>query len=400
MLAPEPFFEPRGTPISVYLRLQLLARLGHQVTVLTYHLGQPVDLPGVRHHRIPNLRFVPTVKVGPSWAKPVLDALLLALAVRHLLTGKYQAIHSHEEAAFFGMMLAALFRLPHVYDMHSSLPRQFANFRFGNWWPLVKTFERLERWVLRSCFAVITVGYDLEAHVRRINPNARQVRLENLPVHAAELPTSAETVAALRARLQLEQRLCIVYTGTLEAYQGLDLLLDCARLVAGREPSSLFLWVGGRPDQVRHWRRLVSRNNLQDHVWLTGSVPVAAALAYVEAADIVVSPRREGTSIPLKIYTYLQAGKPVVATRSPAHTQVLTADTAVLVEPTSEGLASGILHLVADPALRQALGDRARALAQEKFSAADQLAKLAELYRCVEAAAGSVTPPASTALSK
>jgi len=44
-IAPEPFLEPRGTPISMYHRVLGLTRLGHQVDLLTYHLGDSVELP-------------------------------------------------------------------------------------------------------------------------------------------------------------------------------------------------------------------------------------------------------------------------------------------------------------------------------------------------------------------
>ncbi len=396
MLAPEPFFEPRGTPISVYMRLQLLSRLGHTVTVLTYHLGQAIDVPGVRVARVPNLRFITRVKAGPSWAKPMLDALLSGLALQHLLTGRYDAIHTHEEAAVIGMLLGAVFGKPHIYDMHSSLPRQFANFRFGSWWPLVKVFELLERWVLHTCQAVITVGEDLERIVRRVRPEARVVRLENLPAQAFGVGPSVEAVAAIRAQLALAERVCIVYAGTFEPYQGLDLLLDSAAIVARQAPAALFVWIGGRPDQVQYWRDRLAANGLQRHVRLVGTVPWMESLAYLEAADILVSPRRDGPSTPLKIYTYLLAGKPVVATRSVSHTQVLSASPAVLVEPTPEALAAGILRLTGDSALRQALGAQVGAYAREHFNISKQLDRLAELYEHIEVSPGCAraAPPA------
>jgi glycosyltransferase involved in cell wall biosynthesis len=395
MLAPEPFFEARGTPISVYLRLQLLSGLGHNVTLLTYHIGQAIELPGVRVFRIPGVPFIRQVRAGPSWAKPLLDLLLFALAFKHLLTGRYDALHTHEEAAILGMVLAALFRKPHIYDMHSSLPRQFANFRFGNWWPVVKLFELLERWVVRTCQAVIVVGSDLEEIVRRIRPEVSLARLENLPVQACGISLKPEAVAAVRSRLALGDRPCIVYAGTFEAYQGLDLLLESAILVARDQPASQFILVGGRVDQVDYWRKQVSARNLQDHVAVVGAVPLAASLAYLETADILVSPRRDGTSVPLKIYSYLQAGKPVVATRSPAHTQVLSDATAILVDATPESMAAGILRLTSDAALREAMGARARALALEKFSLADQLATLSELYRPLDVAVVRAQPGSS-----
>jgi hypothetical protein len=46
MIAPEPFLETRGTPISVYQRLCALFSLGHEVDLLTYHVGQDTNIPG------------------------------------------------------------------------------------------------------------------------------------------------------------------------------------------------------------------------------------------------------------------------------------------------------------------------------------------------------------------
>jgi hypothetical protein len=48
MLAPEPFFEPRGTPFSEYHRLKALSELGHSVDLVTYPFGSDVALPNLR----------------------------------------------------------------------------------------------------------------------------------------------------------------------------------------------------------------------------------------------------------------------------------------------------------------------------------------------------------------
>ena len=44
MIAPEPFFEPRGTPFSEYHRIRALTELGHQVDLVTYPFGQDVAI--------------------------------------------------------------------------------------------------------------------------------------------------------------------------------------------------------------------------------------------------------------------------------------------------------------------------------------------------------------------
>ncbi len=51
MIAPEPFFEPRGTPFSEFHRIRALTDLGHEVDLVTYPFGQDVVMPGLRVFR-------------------------------------------------------------------------------------------------------------------------------------------------------------------------------------------------------------------------------------------------------------------------------------------------------------------------------------------------------------
>jgi len=69
MLAPEPFFQPRGTPFSEYFRIKALSDLGHRVDLITYHLGEDVKINNLKILRIPDLFYIKKIKIGPSWAK-------------------------------------------------------------------------------------------------------------------------------------------------------------------------------------------------------------------------------------------------------------------------------------------------------------------------------------------
>jgi glycosyltransferase involved in cell wall biosynthesis len=170
MVAPQPFFEPRGTPISIYQRLEALSAIGHHVDLLTYPLGQDVTFPNVRIFRTRRIGFIRNVRVGPSRAKILLDFFLMLKTLWMLITNHYDVIHSHEEAAFFCAPLAILFRRPHLYDMHSILPRQLTNFDYGNRRLFIRLFECLEKMVLKTSQAVITIGSDIEEYVIKINP--------------------------------------------------------------------------------------------------------------------------------------------------------------------------------------------------------------------------------------
>jgi glycosyltransferase involved in cell wall biosynthesis len=383
MIAPEPVFEPRGTPISVYQRLWALSRLGHWVDLLTYPVGNDIALPGVRVHRLPNIAFIKEVRIGPSIAKLFLDLLLFCKAFLMLARGQYDVIHSHEEAAFFSVILAALFHTRHLYDMHSSLPKQLPHYDVAMArHPLsIRLFEILERWVLQTCDLVLTVGADLEQVVRRINPSVPMIRIENLAVEFEDADRLVSTPDAIKQRLGLGDRIPVVYTGTLESYQGIGLLLESAQIVAKLADQVCFVIVGGRPEQVEFWQGEVRKRCLEDKMRFVGTVSPAEALAYLDVAEILVSPRIDGTSVPLKVYSYLHAGKPVVATEVPAHTQVLNHANCVLVRPDSDGIAEGILRLVQEPTLRQRLGDKAKSCSETINSSVGYLAKIEEAYK-------------------
>ena len=79
MLAPEPFFEPRGTPISIYFRIHALGELGHRSpSSPTPSERMSPASTALRIVRSPNLLGIRRVKIGPSLAKIPLDFLLSA----------------------------------------------------------------------------------------------------------------------------------------------------------------------------------------------------------------------------------------------------------------------------------------------------------------------------------
>ncbi len=98
---------------------------------MTYPLGEDVSFKNLRIFRVPNLLRLKKIKIGPSYAKVPLDALLTLKAGFRVLTKRYDLIFSHEEAALPGVVLSRLGRVPHIYDMHSSLPQQLENFEFS-----------------------------------------------------------------------------------------------------------------------------------------------------------------------------------------------------------------------------------------------------------------------------
>ena len=160
------------------------------------------------------------------------------------------------------------------------------------------------------------------------------------------------TVAAVRRAWAPEGTKVILYTGTLEPYQGVPLLLESMVAVSRSHPEAVLVVAGGRPDQMETLQPLADELGVADQVRMVGQVPATLIPACLGAADILVSPRERGSNTPLKIFSYLRSGRPIVATDIVSHTQILDGQSCVLVPPTATGLAGGIEGLLEDGPLR------------------------------------------------
>jgi glycosyltransferase involved in cell wall biosynthesis len=98
-------------------------------------------------------------------------------------------------------------------------------------------------------------------------------------------------------------------------------------------------------------------------------------------ADILVSPRTKGENTPMKLYSYLLSGKPVLATRLSTHTQVVSEEQALLVDPTVESMAEGMDQLLRSSELRTQLGLSGRRLAEEQYSSSAFQERLSRFYQ-------------------
>ncbi|MGH6943594.1 MAG: glycosyltransferase family 4 protein [Geminicoccaceae bacterium] len=385
MVAPQPFFRARGTPFSILHRIRALIGAGHRVDLVTYPFGEDVPMAGLRIFRCKRPPFVHDVKIGPSIAKLIVDAPLYLRTVRALREDHYDVLHSHEEAAFFAVGLARKRGIRHVYDMHSSLPQQLRNFRAYDVGTIRFLFERLERSVLQTCDGVITICPELADIVAEVSPSAPHAMIENTADDSELFGRSTEDV---RATLHLKDRRIILYTGTLERYQGIDLLLGAVSRIRPRHPDARLLIVGGRPDQVKRYEAMARSKGIAAAVTFVGAVHPSRIPAFFEAADLIVSSRSSGTNTPLKIYGYMRSRRPLVATNLPTHTQALDSEVACLVEPTEEGLAVGMARVLEDSAFGQRIAEAAAARASQRFSHAAYIRKVTEFYERVASRSG------------
>lgn len=374
-LAPQPFFEVRGTPLAVLHMTGALAELGHEVDLLTFPQGEPAATPGVRHLRSLPLP-VGRVKAGPSLAKIALDVPFVAEAVLRLAFGGYDVVHAVEESAHLVAPFARMLGVPLVVDVDSSIPDQLRYSGFATGGPLLWLADTLEGHALRHSAAAVTVCQSLTDGVKRRAPGIPVFQVEDPPlVDARQLPPP-EVVAALRRELGLGEGPVVLYSGNFEAYQGVELLLEAVPLVAGAQ----FLFMGGRTAEIERLRARAGELGVGSRSFFSGTRPPAELPAFLALADVLCSPRVKGENTPFKIYSYLASGKPIVATRITTHTQLLDDSLAFLVPPTAAGLADAIDRALGHPDEARARAVRGLELIDREYSVARYREKVGRAY--------------------
>ena len=397
LVAPQSFFTVAGTPINVLHMCRALTRLGYEVHVVTLPLGDDVAMPGLHCHRAARVPFVRRIPIGFSVSKALSDVLLAVEVLRLLRRHRFLAVHGIEEAAFFGVPLARLFGVCAVADLDSDICEQLRCHRSVLARGLAGLASTLRRIVLHQSTCAVTVAPRLTDIVGQVSPGTRVFEIRDTPVGSTTAAPDPRTVEDLRREFGVDAACSVVYTGNFDTRQGIDLLVRAMPAVRARIAEATLLLVGGELREIREVRALARALGVSHAVRLAGKRAPELMPAFMRLAAVLVSPRCEPLVTPLKIYSYMASGRPIVATDLPTHTQVLDADSAVLVPATPEGIAAGIVQTLQDPAAASRRAERARWLVDQNHTFEHFQRRLSEVYeyvqRCRE---GGPVEPTST----
>jgi glycosyltransferase involved in cell wall biosynthesis len=308
VIAPQPFYQERGTPIATRLLIEALQAAGNEVDVLTYHVGDDPKLPGVRVFRAPAVPFVHDVPIGFSVRKMLCDVALLwrlfTLTRRH----RYDVLHAVEEAVFLSLLVRGigggrkgLGNTPSggcrvVYDMDSSLPEQLVG-RYGQLRAVDGVLRRFERLAIARSDLVMAVCEDLATRARGYATKTPVDVVEDVSL-LGDARANGD-VEDLRRELP-DGTVLALYVGNLEHYQGVDVLLEA--LAKLEQPLLRFVAIGGNAESVAAYRTRAAALGLGEIATFVGARPVDRLGAYLEQADVLVSPRLTGHNTPMKLY--------------------------------------------------------------------------------------------------
>ena len=158
----------------------------------------------------------------------------------------------------------------------------------------------------------------------------------------------------------------VVFIGRHESRKGLPVLLRAWPEVARRTGARLRL-IGADPLSVRFLLRRLGMDEAT--IDILGIVPTDTLVEEVSRAKVLAAPSIGGESFGMVLTQAYAAATPVVASDIPGYDEVATTDTGILVPPGDErALAAALIELLEDEPRRVALGTRARAVAEERYS--------------------------------
>jgi glycosyltransferase involved in cell wall biosynthesis len=386
MIAPQPFYAERGTPMNVKLMCQVLGGAGYQIDLLVFPTGTDIAMENVNIIRLPNLLRATAIPVGPSFIKLAYDIELILVSLCLLLTKKYDMVHGIEEGGFLSVFWGRLFKIASIFDLDSSISEQLKYSQFIKSRLLLNFVKRIEIWCFKNSNLVITVCQALSKRVLNQYSRANICQIEDIPLSREKTPGQNCTDALIR-RYRLENTLRIVYTGNLAAYQGIDLLIEAYSVLLSMDHkghSCKLIIIGGSEEQIEHYKRIARVAKLDNSICWVGQRPADEMGAWMEACHALVSPRSEGENTPLKIYTYMSSGKPLVATRRLTHLQVLNDSVAFLADPEPEAFGAAIYSALHDQESALKKAKRAKTLVEENYSFDVFRRKLLEAYAFVD----------------
>lgn len=385
MLAACPFPARQGTQVYLHQLARQLVQRGHQVELVTYGLGQG-DVAGfdaLAPYRVHRAAAVPghqKIAAGPSWGRPVADALLTLRAVQVVTRLRRQGqppllIHAHNyEGALAGALVSRACGLPLFYHAHNLMGDELESY--------TDPARRRERALWRA------LGQGLDRWVPGLGHGGASVsqeallRLEALgsaPPGMVHLPPAVELGQAAPIEAPPGGWPPLVYMGNADGYQNLDLMLEAlARLP--ESPDAGISCAIVTEDAPSRWEPLLRRHpGARRRVRVVPHGPFAQALAWLEGAQVALLPRTVASGFPVKLINYLAASRPVVACRGGAQGLEARHGVAVVPDGDVEGFAQAVARLLQEEDWRMEMARRA-ALAAASYAPAQVLPVLEEAY--------------------
>ncbi|HWA35376.1 MAG TPA: glycosyltransferase family 4 protein [Cyclobacteriaceae bacterium] len=277
--------------------------------------------------------------------------------------------HLHDSELLMVGLALRLFGRKVIYDAHEDTPLQIS---YQHWIPwLIKKpytwFYRLLEWIAGYAFNRIIVA---EPVIAKYFPANKVTLIRNFPI-----------ASSFTRNVKYQDRSdSLIYVGLLSKPRGVLEMFEGHRLASQRMKVEFI--VGGKFAPALLERELLSKYRIQYRSWLPYD-DMIDALYQSKIGIIVPHPiERYKTNYPVKLFEYMAAGMPVIASKEGESSGFVTeADAGILVDPlNAAAIGDAIVTLLKDPVAASAMGERGRRLILDKYNWEKESVKLLNLY--------------------
>lgn len=383
MMAPTSFFANYGCHVRILEEALTLQKMGHEITICTYHNGE--DVEGLTIERTFSIPWRQHYEVGSSRHKMAFDILLFLKTLTVALRRRPDIIHAHlHEGALIGYPISLLLRIPLVFDFQGSLTSEMIDHHFlqpdGLFYRPIRVLEEI---IDHLPAAIITSSQHAVNLLRsEFHCDAELIHVVPDCVNAEFFRPGddQESKAVLKSRLGIPpDRKVVVYLGLLAEYQGTGLLLESISRLRQRFSDTHFL-VMGFPG-VDYYRSRAQQLGIEDYVTFTGKIPYREAPYYLALGDVAVAPKISDTEGSGKLLNYMAMALPTVAFDTPVSREYL-GDYGVYVERGNPlAFAEAIDSLLRDRDRALELGHGLRQRASKIYSWEEAGRRIVNIYR-------------------
>lgn len=368
MVASCPFPANHGTPGAIReLALQLLKR-GHEIHVVTYPSYQgSIDIDGLIIHRV-KVPFYHNnqdqIVIGPSVSRILYDMFMVPLLIGVVLKHKIDVIHTHNyEAAIAGAMTKWVTRKPMIYTGINSMFDELPTYKSLKPKWLMASFGRwLDYLVPRAGNILMVLSDELKDYLVD-DIGIAEERVLVVPPGVDLSMFEHANGQRIRELLNISpDRKVVIYTGALEPFQRVDLLIDTMAIVIRDYPDVILLIAGNvRNDRSKNSFMESARvAGISDNLIMIDSVELDDLPDYLDAADVGVIPRVSCPGYPIKLLNYMAAGKAIISFAGSAKALCHGYNGYVAKNENIEDMAAGIALLISAPEIVNELGVRAK----------------------------------------
>ncbi len=384
VIAPTPFFANRGAHIRILEESLALERMGHDLIIATYHIGNEIDSSiktNIDVRRIRRLLFWYTkLEAGPDWQKIILDLMLIRKVFYLARTQRPDIIHAHlhEGVAIGWIVQKILFwrGMKLIADFQGSLTKEMVSHSYLGGGLLKNIFFRIEKFIDNLGEAAISSSDENTKDMLRL----RLDRKVDTVLDGANLSQFENLANKEQLKKEFEfplDKTIITYTGALMGSKGIQYLLEAIPIVLKKNANTFFILAGFPAQQAEEF---VAENKLEEFVRIISPLNYFDLPKLLVASDIGVDPKDSTTGQASgKILGYMAAGLPVVCFDRENNRKYLGEGGQYAKEIAANDLAQAIIMLILDPQRMQLKGQFNKKQV-EKFSWDISAKKIARIY--------------------